>query len=132
MVEWKRPSDSNNLFVQNPTTSPFKNDNVTSGFLTNGLLNLTIARPNNVLSVTSKIGKMNATTQFMRVNNQSDSYGSDITYVITNGIVRGIVQTEPEWQNGGALGCPDFYAHIVITLPANATYFTYTSRASSS
>ncbi len=113
--------------MQNPTTSPFKNDNIASGFLTNGLLNLTIAKLNEVFNVTSKIGKMTATTQFMRVNNQSDYYGgTDMAYVITKGIVRDIVQIEPQWQNG-VPNCPDFYAHVVITLPANATYFTYTS-----
>jgi hypothetical protein len=113
--------------MQNPTTSPFKNDNIASGFLTNGLLNLTITKLNEVFNVASKIGKMTATTQFMRVNNQSDYYGgTDMAYVITKGIVRDIVQTEPQWDNG-APNCPDFYAHIVITLPANATYFTYTS-----
>jgi hypothetical protein len=113
--------------IYNPSTSPFRKDNVPSGFLSNGLLNLTIARLSSVLTVTSTIGKMNSTTQFMRVNSQSDYYGSDVTYVIANGIVRDIVHTEPEWRNGGAPGCPDFYAHIIITLPANATYFTYTS-----
>ena len=27
--------------------------------------------------------------------------------------------------NGGVSGCPNLYANIVLTLPANATYFTY-------
>jgi hypothetical protein len=44
--------------------------------------------------------------------------------VIYNGIVRDIIRQEPEW-GGGVTGCPDFYGYIVLTLPANATYYTY-------
>ncbi|MGA9387953.1 MAG: hypothetical protein WBV70_03905 [Candidatus Bathyarchaeia archaeon] len=123
--------------IYSPSTSPFKNDDQNNGFLSNGILNLTITRqtmgPNSVLTVTSKVGNMNSTAQFTRINNEQSHYGSDVTYVIHHGIVRDIVQTEPEWK-GGAGGnensctCPDLYAHIVITLPANATYLTYTSR----
>jgi hypothetical protein len=112
--------------IYNPATSPFRNDNVTNRFLSNGLLNITIPWTSNHITVTSQMGKMNSTTQFMRVNKTQDYYGDDVAWVITHGIVRDIVHVEPEWQNG-APGCPDFYAHIVITLPANATYFTYTS-----
>jgi hypothetical protein len=108
-----------------PATSPFKNDNVTDGFLSNGLLNLSISKP--FYSVVAKAGSMNSTTEFIRINGQNNFYGSQEAYVIYKGIVRDIVQTEPEWQNG-APNCPDLYAHIVITLPANTPYFTYTSR----
>jgi hypothetical protein len=123
--------------MYNPNTSPFKNDDPDNGFLSNGLLNLSITRPtvgyNQVLRVVSKTGNMNSTTEFARINNEQSTYGSAPSYVIHHGIVRDVVQTEPEWK-GGAGGnntsctCPDLYAHIVITLPANATFFTYTSR----
>ncbi len=123
--------------IYNPNTSPFKNDDPNNGFLSNGLLNLTIARVdvgyNTILRVTSKTGNMNSTADFIRINGENNTYGSAPSYVIYNGIVRDIVQTEPEWR-GGAGGdsstctCPDLYAHIIIALPANTTYFTYTSR----
>lgn len=112
--------------IYNPATSPFRNDNVANRFLSNGLLNITIPWTSNDITVTSQIGKMSSTTQFMRMNSQQDFYGDDVAWVISNGIVRDIVHAEPEWRNG-APNCYDFYAHIVITLPANATYFTYTS-----
>jgi hypothetical protein len=41
--------------------------------------------------------------------------------------VRDIVQQEAEWS-GGAPDCPNLYTHIVLTLPANATYYTYQLR----
>jgi hypothetical protein len=125
--------------IYNPNTSPFKNDDPDNGLLTNGLLNLSIARitvgNNQVLRIISKTGNMNSTAEFTRINNEPSTYGSAPSYVIHHGIVRDVVQTEPEWK-GGAGGtddpttctCPDLYAHIIITLPANATFFTYTSR----
>jgi hypothetical protein len=61
----------------------------------------------------------------MRVNQQWSQYGSDEpAYVIYNGTVRDIIRQEPEWS-GGVSGCPNFYAYIVLMLPANATYYTY-------
>jgi hypothetical protein len=115
--------------IYNPNTSPFGKDNIANRFLSNGLLNVTISLPdsNGGITVNSQIGNMTSTAKLMRVNNKQDSYWGDVSWVIFNGIVRDIVQAEPEWPNDGAPGCPDFYAHIVITLPANATYFTYTS-----
>jgi hypothetical protein len=41
--------------------------------------------------------------------------------------VRDVVQQEAEWNNGPP-GSPNLYANIVITLPANATYYTYQLR----
>ena len=60
----------------------------------------------------------------MRVNNQISTYGAGIAYVIYNGTVRDIVQQEAEWSNG-VTNCPNLYSDMVLTLPANATYFTY-------
>jgi hypothetical protein len=50
--------------------------------------------------------------------------------VISHGIVRDVVQQEAEWPGGagvlpnGTVTCPNVYANIVLTLPANATYYT--------
>jgi hypothetical protein len=63
----------------------------------------------------------------MRINQQASSYGAGVAYVIHNGVVRDIVQQEAEWGNGPT-GCPNLYANIIITLPANATYYTYNLR----
>jgi hypothetical protein len=37
------------------------------------------------------------------------------------------VEQEAEWNNGPT-DCPNLYANIVLTLPANATYYTYQLR----
>ena len=37
------------------------------------------------------------------------------------------MQQEAEWSNG-VTGCPNLYANIVLTLPANSTYYTYQLR----
>jgi len=63
----------------------------------------------------------------MQVNNQASTYGSGADYVIYNGVVRDIVQQEAEWSNG-ITNCPNVYSNMVLTLPANATYFTYQLR----
>jgi hypothetical protein len=76
-----------------------------------------------------------STAYFMRINTENSTYGAGLAYVIYNGPVRDIVQQEAEWgtnnppaDNGGAHNCPNIYANIVITLPANVTYFTYQLR----
>jgi hypothetical protein len=63
----------------------------------------------------------------MRINSEASTYGAEESYVIYNGVVRDIIQQESEW-GGGAANCPDLYAHVVVTLPANATYYTYQLR----
>jgi hypothetical protein len=63
----------------------------------------------------------------LRINNEEPVYGADPAYVIHHGIVRDIVQQEAEW-GGGIANCPNVYAQIYLTLPANATYYTYASR----
>ncbi len=71
----------------------------------------------------------------MRINTEASTYGAGSSYVIHHGIVRDIVQQEAEWgkdnpptDDGGAHNCPNLYANIVITFPANATYYTYQTR----
>jgi hypothetical protein len=105
-------------------------DNPNSGFLTNGRLNLTI--DNSRFTVKSKINTQNAievTANFMRINGKNSTYGSGPAYAIFNGTVRDIVHAEAEWSGGVTNPpCYNFYAHIVLTLPANATYYTYQLR----
>jgi hypothetical protein len=71
-------------------------------------------------------GQFNATAVLMRINGENASFGwSEPMYAITNGPVRVVVQHEVEWKDNGAPNCSNVYAHIVLTLPANATYYTY-------
>jgi hypothetical protein len=102
----------------------FKSDNIGASTLTNGILTLRII-DQSTFTITSTVGGSSCTCNFMRVNQQPSGYYSDTpAWVITNGVVRDIIHQEPEWS-GGVSGCYDFYGHVVITLPAQATYFTY-------
>jgi hypothetical protein len=105
-------------------TNRYFNDSPTANTLSNGLLKLQLINPGS-FTFKSTVGGSSVTTDFMRVNQQWSSYGSDFpAYVVYNGTVRDIIRQEPEW-GGGVSGCPDFYGYIVLTLPANATYYTY-------
>jgi len=77
--------------------------------------------------LTSISGNSLATADFMRINNKTPSYGSNLAYMIHHGIVRDVIHQEAEWS-GGISNCPDVYSQIIITLPANATYYTYQLR----
>lgn len=100
----------------------FKNDNPPSS-LSNGQLNLSIAGG----IVTSTVKTATAQASFLRLNNQTPTYGSGPAFVIHHGVVRDIVQQEAEWS-GGVANCPNVYSHMVLTLPANSTYYTYALR----
>lgn len=78
-------------------------------------------------TLTSTVGSTTSTTKLMRVNDNEDTTDSELAYVIYNGVVRDIVQGEAEWGSG-ITGCPNVYSNIVITLPANVTYYTYQLR----
>lgn len=83
--------------------------------------------------LTSVTGNSTAKADFFRINTEYPVYGAAAAYVIHHGIVRDIVQQEAEWgtdlgDSGGAKDCPNVYAHIVLTLPAIATYYTYQLR----
>jgi hypothetical protein len=111
-------------------TNRYFTDNPAGGTLNNGKLNLQFGG----FTVTSTVVSTttSSTANFMRINNEASVYGAGLAYVIYNGPVRDIVQQEAEWGTddggGGAYGCPNLYANIVITLPANVTYFTYQLR----
>jgi len=102
--------------------------------LTNGILDLRIDFSWHAgvdsFKVISTVGTSTSTAEFMRINDEVADYGnSEPTYAITNGTVRAVIHHEVEWD-GGILNpdCPNVYAHIVLTLPANATYYTYQLR----
>jgi hypothetical protein len=123
--------DSTNQTSYATTDRYFKQDNTQNGTLRNGILKLVITN----FVITSTIGTSSSVTaNFMRVNEYEPQYGSEMAYIITKGIVRDIVQQEAEWgtsttsPNGGVPNCPNLYSQIVITLPANATYYTYALR----
>ena len=97
--------------------------------LTNGILNLKIDFSSDSFKVVSTIGASTSTAEFMRINNDVADYGgSEPAYAITSGTVRAVIHHEVEWGGGGITNCPNVYAHIVLTLPANATYYTYQLR----
>ncbi len=101
----------------------FTGDNPSGHTLTNGRLTISISTDTK-FTVTSKVGNITSTATYMRINNQPSTYGASEAYVIHNGVIRDIIQQEAEWSNG-ASGSPNLYANIVLTLPANATYYTY-------
>jgi hypothetical protein len=102
----------------------FTGDNPSAGTLTNGLLTLQFGGS---FTLTSTVGSSSGMATFMRMNGQASTYGASPAYVIASGVVRDIVQQEAEWNNG-VPNSPNLYAHIVVTLPANATYYTYELR----
>jgi hypothetical protein len=104
----------------------FTGDNPSSGTLTNGILTLSIGGDFTVASSVSG-GSITSEASFMRINNDDPTYGAGQAYVIHHGIVRDIVQQEAEWS-GGVPNSPNVYSQIVLTLPANATYYTYALR----
>jgi len=113
----------------------FTGDNPSGRTLTNGRLTLQFPPDDNDngFPVTSTVGTQSAVASFMRINDEVSVYGASPAYVIHHGIVRDIIHQEAEWQDddrddGGAYNCPNLYAHIVLTLPANATYYTYQLR----
>jgi hypothetical protein len=107
-------------------TNRYFNDNPSGGTLSNGRLTLEFGSG---FTVTSRVvgTSTTSTANFMRINAEASTYGAGLAYVIYNSPVRDIVQQEAEW-NDGANNCPNLYANIVLTLPANVTYFTYQLR----
>ena len=104
------------------------NDNPGSARLNNGRLTLTLQFSGNP-DVTSQVGSITNTATFMRVNGKTPTYGSNLAYIIYNGTVRDIIHQEAEWSGGiTSPSCPNVYSQIVLTLPANVTYYTYQLR----
>jgi hypothetical protein len=133
------PNAYNNVYFKNDNPSITTN----KGLLSNGFLNMTIEIVQSdpvyhadVFKVTSQTasGLSSSAATFMRINNENSTYGAGQACVIHHGIVRDIVHQEAEWDKpttapvGGVDGCPNVYASIVLTLPANATYYTFQLR----
>jgi len=120
--------DGSDEAIQTPlayTPQYFTGDDPDHNRLTNGIISLQIGS----FSVTSTVVGTStlSTANFMRINGENSVYGAGAAYVVHHGVVRDIVQQEAEW-NDGADNCPNLYANIVITLPANVTYYTYQLR----
>jgi hypothetical protein len=119
--------------IENQTSYAFTNryftdtPDVDSGTLQNGILRLDVLSSGSDFQIRSVLGGANCTARFLRINNDWSTYGSKPVYTIFNGIVRDIIHGEGEWS-GGIANCPNVYAHMVLTLPANATYYTYQFR----
>jgi hypothetical protein len=114
------------------TNRYFTGDDPANRLLTNGILSLTIDN----FKITSHVGTNTSATEFLRINNKKPTYGAEPAYVIYKGIVRDIVQQEAEWSGGilksasppATENCPNVYSQIYLSLPANATYYTYAIR----
>lgn len=121
--------DGNDTAIQTPYAwqNVYFSDNPSTGSLNNGFLELYVDSGAFYVQ-SSVIGEWQTyRTDFLRINNDMPDYGAGPAYVIYNGIVRDIVQQEPEY-GGGVSGCPNFYAQVYITLPANTPYYTYAAR----
>jgi hypothetical protein len=121
---WWNGSDTATQTPYAYTNKYFTGDNPSTGTLTNGWLTLQFGSD---FTLTSTNGSSTCTANFMRINTEASVYGSSPAYAITGGIVRDIIHQEAEWS-GGADNCPNIYAHIVLTLPAKSTYYTYQLR----
>lgn len=118
--------------MANQTSYAFENryfigDDPDSGTLTNGIIWLNFGSSGFTATSSVVSSSVTSSATFLRINNENPVYGASPAYVIHHGVVRDVVQQEAEWS-GGISGCPNLYAQIVLTLPANATYYTYTIR----
>jgi hypothetical protein len=120
---WWNGSDAATQTPLAYTSQYFSGDNPSGHTLTNGKLFLSVSTDSK-FTVTATVGSTTSTASYMQINNQASTYGAGEAYVIHNGVVRDIIQQESEWSNG-VTGCPNLYANVVLTLPANATYYTY-------
>ena len=109
-------------------TNRYFTDKPSSRTLNNGKLSITLSSTGFTVTATASDGTR-STADLMRINGESDNTDPEWAYAIINGTVRSIVHGEPEYSNGvDNPPCYNFYAHVVITLPANATYYTYQLR----
>ncbi len=129
--------DGRDVAIQSPYARPNEycmlNVDRENRKLTNGILNLTIDFYEHAgvesFKVISTVGTSKSTAEFMRINDEVAHYGhAEPTYPVDHGAVRDVVQHEVEWEHEGAPDSPNVYAQIVLTLPANATYYTYALR----
>ncbi|MGB9915056.1 MAG: hypothetical protein ACPLIG_02985 [Candidatus Bathyarchaeales archaeon] len=114
--------------IQTPLayTNFYFSDNTDNRTLNNGRVRLQVTSSG--FNINSTVGSVNSTANLMRINNKIDTTLPEWAWVIVNGVVRSIIQGEAEWKDGGIPNCPNVYSNIVITLPANVTYYTYQLR----
>jgi len=106
-------------------TNNYFNDDPAARILNNGKLRLAFSSSG--FTITSTAGTETIIAKLMRINNEEDNTDPELAYTIYNGTIRDIVQGEAEYSSG-ANNYPNIYSHIVLTLPVNATYFTYQLR----
>jgi hypothetical protein len=104
----------------------------TSRTLDNTILSLKVDWSDGIIKAISSMKSVTTTAVLMRINTKVARWGSSApAIVIQNGPVRAVLHHEVEWgpNSGDQIpNCPNVYAHIVLTLPANATYYTYQLR----
>ena len=105
----------------------FTGDDPASEKLDNGVVTLDLSSFGSGIKSTTKSSAIDSWSTYLRVNGESPIYGSLPSYTIHHGVVRDIIQQEPEWSGGVTLS-PDFYGQIVLTLPAMTSYYTYRAR----
>ncbi|MEM3566740.1 MAG: discoidin domain-containing protein [Candidatus Bathyarchaeia archaeon] len=94
--------------------------------LNNGLTQVNITY--NSGSGTFYVQTATSRADFMQINGHSAKFYASPSFPIINGTVRDIIQQEAEWSGYNNWGFPNTYAQIVLTFPANATYYTYALR----
>ena len=128
---WWNGSDT---AVQTPLayTNKYFTVNTAQRTLNNTKLWIQLSFSGGTFRATSKMGTSTATAILMQINNVVARYGnSEPMWAIVNGPVRVVLHHEVEWGPDAQYqipNCPNVYAHIVLTLPANATYYTYQLR----
>lgn len=121
---WWNGSDQTSQTQYAFTNRYFTGDDPSAGRLTNGILTL---RFTSGFTVQSTVGSTTSTSTFMEINSKTPTYGSNLAYIIHHGVVRDVIHQEAEWSDG-IPNCPNVYSQIIITLPANTTYYTYRLR----
>jgi hypothetical protein len=100
--------------------------------LNNTILSLKVDWSDGTIRAISSMKSVTTTAVLMRINTKIARWGNSApAIVIQNGPVRAVLHHEVEWGPNSDYqipNCPNFYAHIVLTLPANATYYTYQLR----
>jgi hypothetical protein len=127
--------DGNDTAIQTPYAQENNfNGDVSDTYhisLSNGEIGINVNIDDSSLAVTSTDGFTSSKAEFLRINKLiGDNGGHPVFHagtscVIYNGSVRAILQQEPEYNQGEAT---DLYSQLILTLPVNTTYYTYTSR----
>lgn len=121
--------DGNDTAIQTPYAQENNfNGDVSDTYhisLSNGEIGINVNIDGSRLAVTSNYGFTSSKAEFLRINGERPVFHAGTSCVIYNGSVRAILQQEPEYSGGGAT---DLYSQLILTLPANTTYYTYTSR----